>query len=149
MRGRAFAAFASLALAVAIGTGACGEVDHPSCYSGDYLGCLCPGVAEPNNRGFAACTDGVYGACVCDGRTPGVDGSVEASSAPDSGGVDGGKQGFLEACAKSEDCATGLFCKDFPTKGSFCSKSCTTATVATDCPPPSPGCNKDGVCRAP
>lgn len=146
MTGRASAvgAFLALSFALVIAIGACGEVDHPACYPGDYLGCLCSGDV----RGFATCNDGAYGACVCDGRTPGLDGSADAI-AVESGAADAGKKGFLDNCTKNEDCDAGLFCKDFPAKGTFCSKSCTTSTAATDCPPPSTGCNKDGVCKAP
>lgn len=138
---------AAFALAAGSVVGACAEVDRPRCYAGDFIGCTCGG----DTRGYAACTEAsAYGACVCDGRTPGLDASPDDASGdagPDV--VDAGRKGFLGACVKNDDCEVGLFCKDFPSRGTFCTRACTTATVATDCPPPSPGCNKDGICRAP
>lgn len=142
---RTFLVVAFTALVVAIG--ACAEVDRPTCYAGDYIACACGATTQ----GFASCTDeGRYGACTCDGRTPGVDGSAgDAAVDADAGVTDAAKAGFMGTCLKTEDCDTGLFCKDFPSRGTFCTRSCTTATGATDCPAPSPGCNKDGICKAP
>jgi hypothetical protein len=51
----------------------------------------------------------------------------------------------MSPCTMNAQCDTGL-CWDFPSKGPHCSKMCTTDA---DCPPPSPGCNPQGVCRAP
>lgn len=142
----AFVASAFTVLALVIGTGACAEVSRPTCYAGDYLACAC----SADVRGFAACgDDGRYGACVCDGRTPGVDGSVGDAAVEADVVVDAAKVGFMGICVKNEDCDTGLFCKDFPSRGTFCTRNCTTATAPTDCPAPSPGCNKDGICKAP
>lgn len=46
--------------------------DRPTCYDGDYEACPC---GDAGNTGLAMCLpshDG-YGACVCDGSTPGLD----------------------------------------------------------------------------
>ncbi len=123
--------------------GACAEVDRPGCYAGDFVACACASGA----RGYATCAgNGTYAACVCDGHTPGTDGSADDAEA----GADAppAKQGFMAVCAKNDECESGI-CKDFPSRGTFCTRACTTATAATDCPAPSPGCNKDGVCKAP
>jgi hypothetical protein len=131
---------AALACA-AIVTSACFEND-PACYAGDYRACTCPGAPA---SGYQACvaTDG-WAACVCDGTTPGVDGKAPdadagAEAAPPA------KKALLEACTQNEECETGL-CFSFNQKGQRCSKACTSSA---DCPPPSTGCNLQGICKAP
>ncbi len=48
------------------------------------------------------------------------------------------------------DCGAGLQCFNFPSKGMVCTRSCTKATEAADCPQPQTGgCNNQGVCRPP
>jgi hypothetical protein len=118
---------------------ACAE-DRPACYTGDFRACACAGGAS----GYQACVspDG-YGACVCDGTTPGLDASaVEASV---DAGAESGLLPFMSACATNDQCDTGL-CFPFNAKGPRCSKPCKTDG---DCAPPSPGCNNQGVCKAP
>jgi len=124
--------------------------DRPTCYAGDYLGCTCAGTTH----GYQVCNaagDG-YGACVCDGTTPGVDASAAPTpavdAAPEASAEAGAKKGFLAPCTSAEECASGL-CQLFPAKGSFCSNRCTAPTASVDCPPPSTGCNAQGVCKAP
>ena len=135
-------AFASLH---AVGLGACSEVDRPTCYAGDYESCSCGGGA----KGFATCAEsGEYGACVCSGGVPGIDASARDASPPTEAAPAPSNLGFLEACTANEQCASGL-CQNYPARGMLCSKTCTEATQAADCPPPSPGCTKNGVCKAP
>ena len=145
---RHLATIAALALGALL---ACAS-DRPTCYAGDAVGCTCAG----NLHGYQVCNAGGdgYGACVCDGTTPGLDASAPPSTpavdaAPEASVVDGGtKTEFLAPCATGEECASGL-CQLFPSKGSFCSNRCTAQTASVDCPPPSPGCNAQGVCKAP
>ncbi|HZS42335.1 MAG TPA: hypothetical protein VFF06_36140 [Polyangia bacterium] len=60
---------------------------------------------------------------------------------------DGGKQPLYAACATNDQCQSGI-CNAYPAKGgSFCVNACTPTTQATDCPPPSPGCNHMGFCK--
>jgi hypothetical protein len=77
---------------------ACGE-EQRACYAGDYRSCRCANGAA----GYQQCDvafDG-YFACVCDGRTPGVDGGPDAqveAAVADSGDagtarLDGGEGG--------------------------------------------------------
>lgn len=129
---------------LALGLVAACEDAQPACFEGDYASCTC----EAGGSGFRACLvsqDG-YGACVCDGRVPGLDASliVDAGDAGD-GPVDAGKLPFMSACQSDEQCNTGM-CFTFNAKGPKCSKSCKTAD---ECPPPSTGCNNQGVCKAP
>jgi len=125
--------------------------ERPSCYDGDHVGCTCTG----NVHGYQVCGAGDYGACVCDGTTPGLDASAPVTpkapvvDAADEAAVEAGaKKGFLAACANADECESGL-CQNYPSKGSFCSRHCTAATASVDCPPPSPGCNPQEVCKAP
>jgi len=52
---------------------------------------------------------------------------------------------FGATCAVDGDCASGL-CANFMQKGMHCSLKCTTAA---QCPPESPGCGGQGVCKPP
>lgn len=53
---------------------------------------------------------------------------------------------FLEECTQHADCASGL-CQSYPAKGkSLCTLQC---SATAPCPSPSPGCNNQGVCKAP
>ena len=119
--------------------------EPPGCYPGDHLGCSCS--ETQGKTGYRACSDGQYGACVCDGSTPGLAGIGGAGGQTPGTGGEGGtdKQPFLAPCDHDEECITGL-CHAFNAKGPRCSKPCETSS---DCPPPSPGCNNKGVCKAP
>jgi len=76
----------------------------------------------------------------------GQGGGGAAAGAAAAGGAGGApKKGFLEDCTLDEECETGL-CQNFPSKGPKCSQLCSSPA---DCPPPSPGCNMMGVCKAP
>ena len=85
-------------------------------------------------------------------------GAADTSTTPDTGsGVDaGGDAGgiaYLQECSTvgtPGDCAAGLTCKLFNGKQkNFCTKACTTATAATDCPAPAKGCGGDKFCSPP
>jgi hypothetical protein len=122
---------------------ACAEVRV--CYDGEFGACDC----DDGARGYQPCGGETYGQCICDGTTPGlVTASVGGSGGAGGAGGAGGPTllGFMEECTTDEDCESGN-CFFYPGKGvSLCTLSCTTAT---DCPPPSPGCNGMGVCKAP
>jgi hypothetical protein len=130
---------------------ACGAVFAAACTNkgtpcavGDWEHCAC----ASGGTGYQQCSaDGqAYGACDCSGNIPGIpsaDAGSDASAAE--GGTDAGLLPFMSACSKNEECDTGL-CFNFNAKGPHCSKPC---TQATECPPPSTGCNNMGVCKAP
>jgi hypothetical protein len=149
-----------------IATAACSGSSSGSCFPGDKQSCTCKGGMS----GFQTCdAAGNFGACACVGgagggvSTGGSGTSSAASSMSTStsgaGGADAGSDGgdagmdagdggllpFMSPCTTNAQCDTGL-CWDFPTKGPHCSKMCATDA---DCPAPSPGCNPQGVCRAP
>ncbi len=116
----------------------------PACYDGEYLGCSCGDTV-----GYMRCTESRYGACVCDGKTPGLDGGAGASSYATTGGA-GGQGGaallpLMAPCNDDGQCETGL-CYPFNAKGPHCTKPC---DGDGDCPAPSPGCNNMGICKAP
>jgi hypothetical protein len=110
--------------------------DHPTCYAGEYRSCSCANGAT----GYQQClpTQDGYGACPCDGKTPIADGGIDT-------GIPAGSRQFLEACVADVDCASHV-CGIFPTRGNKCSKAC---MADTECPPPSPGCNPQKICRSP
>jgi hypothetical protein len=125
-----------LVLAVcALGFAAC-EPDRPGCYSGEYRACVCDAGAT----GYQQClaTQDGYAACVCNGITPVADAGAESGVAP-------GSRQFMESCTADADCVTHL-CGLFPSRGNKCSKPC---TANSDCPPPSPGCNPQAICKSP
>jgi hypothetical protein len=143
---------AAIACLLAAGAPACTGQSAGSCYPGDRVSCTCDGGLQ----GFQTCAAaGQLGACACamggggGATTSGSSSASSTSGSGGSGGADGGTDGgllpFLSPCTTSAQCQTGL-CFDFPAKGTHCTKACTTPT---DCPPPSPGCNPQGVCRAP
>ena len=140
MRTAVWIALSALLLAVLTLPAACRE-DVPACYEGDHTACTC---AE-NRLGYQSCLAGEakYGPCVCDGKTPGLDGSFEdlpdGSSAPD------GMLPFMSKCTANEQCESGN-CHTFSQEGSFCTKSCEDTA---DCPAPSSGCNNRKICKAP
>lgn len=145
-----------MGLALASVTGACAS--SRTCYSGDFEACTC----ADGRAGFAACDAGgeAYGACGSCGEVPGLAGSGASGGGGSGGGTSGGggagggtaslttsteKLGFLETCTMDEDCESGI-CHVYAAKGPKCTLTCQTAA---DCPPPSPGCNNMGVCKAP
>jgi hypothetical protein len=147
---------ACLAAAVIVAASCSGQ-STTSCYPGDRQSCACSG----GGTGFQTCeASGQLGACACgSGAGGGASAASSSASGSGTGGSDGGAGGkdaggdaadggllpFMSPCTANAQCETGL-CWNFPTKGSHCSKMCATDA---DCPPPSPGCNPQGVCRAP
>ncbi len=109
--------------------------DAKECFAGDYLECQC----DDESWGYAACDEKaeMFGDCVCDGTTPGVDREEAASS----GGGD--RAPLFEACESDEDCESGL-CFQFNAKGPHCTVAC-----GDGCPSESGGCNQKGVCKLP
>ncbi len=149
LRDRVQAAAVSLACLVVV---ACGQGSGgANCLPEDVERCTC----TDGRDGFQVCDPKAatgYGACDCElDASPylpeaGVEASIEAGegSADASGGLV-----FMSPCSTapgSPQCPKGTSCDDFPAKGPHCSKPC---AEATDCPPPSPGCNMMGVCKAP
>jgi hypothetical protein len=99
-------------------------------------GCMPPN--DPNPPGSSDMAGGAPGS----GKFA-ADGGHEVALA------DGGKQPLYAACNTNDQCQSGI-CNAYPAKGgSFCVNACTAATQATDCPPPSPGCNHMGFCKVP
>jgi hypothetical protein len=140
---------AVIALASFVSMMACGQGNGgAACLGEDVERCTC----ADGRSGFTVCdpSGSGYGACNCD-----LDGSpylpeagVEASSADGAEEGDGGLN-FMDPCstaAGSPQCPPGDTCYNYPSKGPHCSHPC---TVATDCPPPSPGCTPMGECKAP
>ncbi len=84
--------------------------------------------------------------------TGGNGSSTDMASAPvgggDMAGVVAGVKAFGDTCAVNGDCQSTL-CEQF-VMGTVhrCSKTCTVATQATDCPAPSDGtCTPNGYCK--
>jgi len=140
MRTAVWIAPSVLGLAVLVLPAACRE-DGPTCYAGDFAGCTCSGGA----LGYQACiaSEERYGPCVCDGTTPGLDGSFEAAAPAEAG--PSAKLPFMSECTTDGECESGN-CHTFSQQGTFCTKSCKDTT---DCPAPSSGCNNRGICKAP
>ncbi len=147
---RVLAALVAVVVVVALAS-ACTDDGRP-CYPQDYRACACPGAPH----GFQQCTsDGqTYGACDCSGAVPGVSdggGSGGEASAVDGPAPDGPAAEaaallpFMSPCDTDAQCDTNL-CFNFPSKGPHCTRHC---TQPTECPPPSGGCNPQGVCKAP
>lgn len=65
---------AGVGLLLALLASACHE-SYPACYVGDYQLCTCGAAAV----GYQACLadESGFGACVCDGQTPGFDGGTK------------------------------------------------------------------------
>jgi hypothetical protein len=76
MRRFAACVFAALVFVLAplVLTTACVE-DRPTCYDGDYRACACDDGGDVGPTGLEMClpTHDGYGACVCNGPTPGLD----------------------------------------------------------------------------
>jgi hypothetical protein len=140
-------AMRSLLLATLFFSGACAE--RRTCYEGDFIACTC----DDGRAGFAACDVAAdeHSACGSCGEVPGApftsSGGAGGSGGSGGAGGAGGSAllGFLETCTKDEECETGL-CHTFNAKGPKCSQPC---QADADCPPPSPGCNMMGICKAP
>jgi hypothetical protein len=133
----------ALLLAVALAVASCVESER-ACYPSDWLACECangkPGYQQCDAEGAG------YGACDCSGMIPGLPTSTSSGGGSGSGGEGGSdKVGFMEPCTSNEQCETGL-CHPFNAKGPHCSLPC---GADAECPPPSPGCNNMGVCKAP
>jgi hypothetical protein len=86
----------------------------------------------------------------------GCGGSSGNGGEPDGGGGGGdmssfaaGSRKFGDTCNGQADCASGLLCESFAMHTiQRCTKSCTAATQATDCPAPSAGtCTPNLYCR--
>jgi hypothetical protein len=126
---------------------ACGEGNgNAACLPEDVERCAC----EDGRSGFRVCDPVAgksYGACSCDlDASPYLPQPAAAEDGGDGGDARGGLM-FLSPCDPADDmCPPGTSCASFPAKGPHCSKPC---KVATDCPPPSPGCNMMGICKAP
>lgn len=130
-RGAALAALAALAHA------ACLESDQ-ACYPSDWRACTC----DDGKDGYQQCegTGAGYNACDCSGAIPGVGTGGDTCA-----GEGEGDLAFMCACTTNDECESGL-CHPFNMKGPHCSLPC---AMDSECPPPSPGCNNMGVCKAP
>jgi hypothetical protein len=124
--------------------------DGRACYPADYERCTC----DDGEDGYRRCDDAGdgYGTCDCSGTIPGLTTGAGSGGNGAGGGGSGGdgaggaaKLPFMSPCATDDECETGL-CHPFNAKGTLCSKPC---SIDSDCPPPSPGCNMMGVCKAP
>jgi hypothetical protein len=140
---QALAALAVMLMACSEGNG------DLQCLPQDIEKCTC----DDGTQGYFVCdidSGAGYGPCLC-----GLDASpydpVPPDASPDEGtdGDDDGGLKFMSACSVASGapaCPPGTSCYTFPAKGDHCSKPC---TIASDCPPPSPGCNMMGECQAP
>jgi hypothetical protein len=138
----------AVVLLAALASPAC-QTNGARCAPGDYVACACP----TRVLGFARCAPSgeEYSLCDCSGALPPGVVDLEAGAhsdgpaSDDAGDATSGKLPFMSPCAKDVECETGL-CFVFTAKGPRCSKGC---QVDTDCPPPSPGCNLQGICKSP
>jgi hypothetical protein len=153
IQARDTATFGLAVIALVALAGACGEGDGGApCLPEDVERCKC----EDGRPGFFVCDPegGTgYGACTCDlDASPYLPEAGVEAAVPDGGGGEGGEAGglaFMDPCSTAPGapkCPPGDTCFDFPAKGPHCSHPC---SVATDCPPPSPGCNNQGECKSP
>ncbi len=142
MRSAAWLALSVLVLVPLVLPAACRE-ERAACYEGDFAACSCA-EGKPGYRSCLAAEER-FGPCVCDGTTPGIDGSFEDAVGSDVEAGSRAKLPFMSQCTTNEECETGN-CHLFLQSGSFCTKSCQDVT---DCPPPSSGCNNRGICKAP
>jgi hypothetical protein len=124
------------------------EGDERPCYPGDFVDCACdsgePGYAQCDPEGNG------YGECGYCGTTPGLaqgaGGSGDGGAGPGGAGGEGGALlPFLAECEENAQCESGL-CYPFAAKGPHCTTPCEDAS---ECPPPSTGCNMMGVCKVP
>lgn len=96
--------------------------------------------------GYQACsvTEDGFGACTCDGTTPGVDGGRDAARADATPMSTEGT--YLMSCETVACADPTTICFSYDSKGKRCTKAC---KVDSDCPPPSAGCNPKSVCKLP
>ncbi len=150
------AAFTALALAAACGTSTdapassdAGAVDASlDGTSADDGGA--PGDAQPNDAADAADSHCIY---VDGGLTYGcASGGMGPGDRDDGGGIvlppsDASPEAsdllFGSQCLDNAQCRDGV-CFVFKAKGDLCTRICGSDAV---CPPTSPGCNAQGVCR--
>jgi hypothetical protein len=109
---------------------------------------------------LAGCGDGAApfdaghaGADAVSADGPAADGAAggDAALADGAPGDASGVLGFMEECDPENDLCDGtldppLFCWNYPNRGPHCTHEC---DLNEECAPPSPGCNQQGVCRAP
>jgi hypothetical protein len=145
-RGAALLATAGLVIVAACGEGSGGA----DCLPEDVQRCEC----ADGHQGYAVCDPAAgsgYGACNCalDASPYLAQPAPEAGADADGDAASSGGLSFMSPCSTapgSPQCPAGTSCDEFPAKGPHCSKPC---KEATDCPPPSPGCNMMGICKAP
>jgi hypothetical protein len=100
--------------------------------------------ASSSGGGGQGGSGGSGGATSSTGGTTSSSTTGGSSSATSSTGTGMGAV-FGATCTVDADCASGL-CANFMQKGQLCSVKCTTAA---ECPPESPGCGGQGVCKPP
>ena len=88
---------------------------------------------------------GVTHGCSSGGAGPGDrdDGGGAAPAPPPDASPDAINQPFGAECLDNAQCAS-MICYLYRVKGQFCTQLC---NLDGDCPPPSPGCSGQGVCR--
>lgn len=131
---------------VIVAISACGT-SYPPCYRGEYRACSCEAQSAGSfTTGYQACsvTEDGFGACTCDGTTPGVDGGRDAAPADATPVTSEGT--YLTSCETTACVDPTTICFSYDSKGKRCTKTC---KVDSDCPPPSPGCNPKSVCKLP
>lgn len=88
---------------------------------------------------------GVTQGCLHGGMGPGDRDDGGGAPAPPPPNVPPGAMSlpFGAECLDNAECASSI-CYFYRVKGQFCTQLCTTSA---DCPPASPGCSGQGVCR--
>ena len=128
----------SLTMMVLLAGAGCGIGETPAAL-GDLAIVLGVDAAAPDlviadAAALDATTGDARDAAPCDG----------CANPVDLAGSDGALLPFLAVCTMNEQCESRI-CHLFPGTGeTVCTKAC---TVDADCPAPSPGCNKTGLCR--
>jgi hypothetical protein len=121
----------AVAGAVSVVMAACGGSSSTTCSAGDQKSCTC----VDGMSGTAACgANDTFGPCVC---------------SSEGGAGEGGTVPYMALCmvvGNPGDCAPPDQCFNYPNRGKYCTHAC---TMASDCAPPSSGCNGMGVCKAP
>jgi hypothetical protein len=130
-----------------------------------FVACGGSEVTIPDSDASTSTTPGTEGGTSSGndgGPTGNTDGNVVPD--PDAGGRTDGNVGrpdgavttdagtrFMTTCTMlgtPGDCPQGLICANFAGTGKYCTRTCTKATEATDCPKPSTGCS-GGYCAPP
>lgn len=84
-------------------------------------------------------------ALACGSDADGGEGDGDGNGQVDAG--PGGDIVFMATCDVDDDqCVSGEFCFAYGEGGSLCTHECETAD---DCPAPSSGCNRKGICKKP